>query len=117
MGHEFTPTRYAIVQFVVPRRAVEVVDNRAIERAAAVSGIEHSCIEVNAAAEDAEKVRLTCRVMMVVRLLAAWGDLLEGKSPLDVPTDEREQTLAALRLAQSAGIAIVRAEKRRIEGQ
>lgn len=116
MGHQERPLPHTMVKFVVSRRAVELVDIHAIERDAAASGTENACIEWNATVDGADEVHLTCRVIMVVRLLAVWGDLLDGRTTLAVPSDEREDTLGILRSAHASGVAAVRAAKRWIEG-
>jgi hypothetical protein len=106
---------FTIAQFVVPRLAIGFIDVGAIEREAAAGGMERPRIEINAKGAGAGKVRLTCRVAMIFHLLIAWGDLLEGKRPLFVPSGDRASALEALRVACSAAeAAVVEAKARPI---
>jgi hypothetical protein len=69
-------------------------------------------VEQNVKGAGAGKVRLTCRVTMILHLRVVWS-LADGHKPLSVPPDERERAIGALQPACEAGLAAVAEAKTR----
>lgn len=68
-----SPILFEIVQFTVPRRAAAAIDLGAIERTARADGLDHAAhIEASTYRVGAAKARITCRVLMALRLIDAW---------------------------------------------
>jgi len=76
------PGLYEIAQFVVPRIAADALDGARIRREAIASGIVAPRVEMNVRKAGAGKVRLTCRTVMALRLIAECGRYTaEGSQP------------------------------------
>jgi hypothetical protein len=66
------PELYAVVQFVVPRIAADALDPPRIVREAHDAGMVAPNIEMNVRGAGAGKIRMTCRTLMALRLVAEW---------------------------------------------
>jgi hypothetical protein len=72
---------YEAAQFVVPRRAYEALDVRAIVDQARRDGFARASVEANLRGAGAGKIRLTCRVAIAVRLMDAWTQKAKNIDP------------------------------------
>jgi hypothetical protein len=66
------PELYAVAQFVIPRIAADALDLRRIVREARDEGMVAPNIEMNVRGAGAGKIRVTCRTLIALRLVAEW---------------------------------------------
>ncbi len=66
------PELYAIAQFMVPRIAADALDLPRIVQEARDAGMVAPNIEMNVRGAGAGKIRVTCRTLMALRLVAEW---------------------------------------------
>jgi hypothetical protein len=62
----------AVAQFVVPRIAADALDFSGSFREARDGGMVAPNIEMNRRHAGANRIRVTCRTLMALRLLAEW---------------------------------------------
>jgi hypothetical protein len=70
-----SPILYETSQFVVPRAAGEAIDVAQLVREAADAGVLRPRLEMNTRNAGGGNVRITCRVIMAVRLTEKWTEL------------------------------------------
>ena len=66
------PELYAVCQFVAPRVAADALDIPGIVREARDAGMVGPNIEMNVRGAGAGRVRVTCRTLIALRLVAEW---------------------------------------------
>jgi hypothetical protein len=102
--HGLRPTRrilYETAQFVVPRAAGDAIDVAQLVRQAADAGVIRPRLEMNTKNAGGGRVRITCRVIMALRLTEKWTEI-------GVSAPRTEQ---GTRLAAECAIAVVAAFK------
>src|SRR5215469_2722217 len=86
------------IEFIAPRSAIDAIDVAAVVRQATEDGVVRPQIEVSSFASHVGWTRVTCRIEMTLRLVAAWREAA-GKTAIDAQSEER---LAAMRRAAVA---------------
>jgi hypothetical protein len=86
------------IQFIVPLRAVDVIDIGALIREATEDGVVRPLIAVSPFGMHARWAQVTCPVEMALRLVNAWREAA-GRTTVDAEAEER---LAILRRAAVA---------------
>jgi hypothetical protein len=95
------PELYAVAQFVVPRIAADALDMARIVREASDAGMVAPRIELNVRRAGAGKVRVTCRTLMALRLVAEW----KGIAAHAPHTDDGARLREGITLASQAATA------------
>jgi hypothetical protein len=89
------PELYAVAQFVVPRIAADALDLPRLVREARDAGMVAPNIEMNVRHAGAGKIRVTCRTLMALRLVAEWKRVAAGAPQTDYGAKLREAILVA----------------------
>jgi hypothetical protein len=97
-----TPELYAVAQFVVPRIAVDALDLSRIVREARDGGMVAPNIEMNTRHAGAGKIRVTCRTLMALRLVAEWRRIATRAPQTDHGAQLREGIFVARTAASAA---------------
>lgn len=70
-----SPILYETAQFVVPRAAGNAIDVAQLVREAADAGVLRPRLEMNTKNAGGGNVRITCRVIMALRLTEKWTEI------------------------------------------
>jgi hypothetical protein len=89
------PELYAVAQFVVPRIAADALDLPRIVREARDAGMVAPNIEMNTRRAGAGKIRVTCRTLMALRLVAEWKRIAASAPQTDSGAKLRDGILVA----------------------
>ncbi len=89
------PELYAVAQFVVPRIAADALDLSRIVQEARGGGMVAPNIEMNVRGAGAGKIRVTCRTLMVLRLVAEWKRIAARAPQNEYGAKLREGVLVA----------------------
>ena len=95
------PELYAVAQFVIPRVAADALDLSRIVREARSDGMVAPNIEMNTRRAGAGKIRVTCRTLMALRLVAEWKRVAANAPH----TDHGAQLREGISLATTAATA------------
>lgn len=96
------PELYAVAQFVVPRIAADSLDLPRIVREARDGGMLAPNIEMNTRRAGAGKIRVTCRTLMALRLVAEWKRIAASAPQTEDGAKLRESVFLANRAASVA---------------
>lgn len=96
------PELYTVAQFVVPRIAADALDLSRIVREARDSGMVAPNIEMNIRHAGPRKIRVTCRTLMALRLMAEWKRIAASAPQTDHGAQLRESIFLASAAATAA---------------
>jgi hypothetical protein len=85
-----SPILYETAQFVVTRAAGDAIDVEQLVREAAAAGVIRPRLEMNTKNAGGGSVRITCRVIMALRLTEKWTEI-----GVAAPRTEKGSRLAA----------------------
>jgi hypothetical protein len=89
------PELYAVAQFTVPRIAADALDLPRIVREARDAGMVAPNIEMNTRHAGANKIRVTCRTLMALRLVAEWKRIAASAPQTDYGAKLRDGIVVA----------------------
>jgi hypothetical protein len=96
------PELYAVTQFRVPRIAADALDLQRITHEMRDAGMVAPNIEMNVRHAGAGRVRVTCRALVALRLIAEWRHIGERAPHTDDGARLREAAALA-RLSATVG--------------